>query len=690
MSKFISALLLSAVAVTIPVAVSAPAKAGGKTAGQAVAGQLPTSIFAAIETMQDPRISPDGKHIAVTLTAKGNRVYAILPLGEPNAKPMIVATAGYFKEGGDRDVFGYRWIGNNHLVLTLLSREIIFGDRADLSRLASYDLRSKKLTSVAWDEATAGAADILYADEDKAQILLERQSSRYGSELNFRPEVVRVDLTSGKVVETVVRPNPIVTGWFADGKGVVRVGTGSDPDTGKARLMYRSNARENFATISNQADKDFTGAGIQPSIFLDQPDMAIVTDNSSGFRKAYRVNMKAIKLDQPVFEIEGYDISGPVPNKARNDFMGFNYEKDRSYTEWTDPKLKQVQVFLDEEFGMGNASIVSSSKTNDFLVVAVKEASQPGGYYLYDVPTGSFRLLGWSRSQIKDGKVNPVSYMSYKASDGMAIKMVVTMPRHRTDAKKLPVVVLTHGGPYGVRDYAEFDTWAQSVAELGYVVIQPNYRGSGGYGSAFLKAGRNDGFGTRMQDDLNDAVDYLAGQGIVDPSRACMMGWSYGGYASARAAQRDPQRWKCTIAGAGVYDLQLMRDFDKGYLGTFGANYLAKGATSLAAVSPAKNASGKWSPILIVHGVRDPRVPIAQARTLVAALKSAGKTQGTDFQYIEQPLNGHYSRFFTEAEGLEWLGGVRDWLGRWNPAYIATDKDKPVPLIADAGAKPKG
>src|SRR3546814_11317572 len=95
------------------------------------------------------------------------------------------------------------------------------------------------------------------------------------------------------------------------------------------------------------------------------------------------------------------------------------------------------------------------------------------------------------------------------------------------------------------------------------------------------------------------------------------MGWSYGGYAAARAAQRDAARWRCTIAGAGVYDLPMMRDYDQDYIGSFGANYLAKGASSLADVSPARNTDGEWAPILIVHGVRDPRVPIAQARTLV-------------------------------------------------------------------------
>jgi dipeptidyl aminopeptidase/acylaminoacyl peptidase len=154
-----------------------------------------------------------------------------------------------------------------------------------------------------------------------------------------------------------------------------------------------------------------------------------------------------------------------------------------------------------------------------------------------------------------------------------------------------------------------------------------------------------------------------------------MMGWSYGGYASARAAQRDPSRWRCTIAGAGVYDLPSMRDYDKDYLGSFGANYLAKGANSLNDVSPAQHTDSKWSPILVVHGVRDPRVPIAQGRGLVANLRKSGKKEGVEYAYIEQPKNGHYGIFFTKEERIEWLGGASAWLGKFNPAYVPSDPD---------------
>lgn len=654
------------------VAQAQDARPTGATPGKPIKADLPVEVFAAVPFMQSPQLSPDGKNIAVTLSANGARVYGYIPSAGGN--PKIFASAGSFKDAGDRDVFGYRWVGNDNIVLTLMSRENIYGQRVDIRRLVSYSIKTQKMTPLAWDGASADAANILHIDHDKGQILLSRQTFKYGTERAFRPEVVKVDVSTGKILETLVTPNPVVSGWYADGRGVVRLGTGYDSDTGKSRLLYRSNSNGQFETIYNAADKDFTGAGIQPQIFLDETDMAIVTDNRSGYAKAYKANLRTMEIGEPIFAKEGYDIGGPIPNEDRNGVLGYSYSTNRGHIEWTDAALQSVQQFLDEEFGKSNARIVSSNDGNTLLLIDVGDSSQPGSYYLYDVKSGSFRLLGHADAAIKEGKVNPVDEVVYTASDGMKIHMAVTMPRHRTGQKNLPVVVLTHGGPYGVRDYAEFDRWAQSVAEAGYVVLQPNYRGSGGYGTEFLKAGRNDGFGTRMQDDLNDAVDYMAAQGIVDSKRACMMGWSYGGYASARAAQRDPARWRCTIAGAGVYDLPKMRDYDRDYLGTFAAGYLAKGAVALSDVSPARNAEGKWSPILIVHGVRDPRVPIAQARTLVSALKSAGKREGVDYEYIEQPKNGHYSRFFTFEESMEWLGGVRNWLAKHNPAYVGPEK----------------
>jgi dipeptidyl aminopeptidase/acylaminoacyl peptidase len=237
---------------------------------------------------------------------------------------------------------------------------------------------------------------------------------------------------------------------------------------------------------------------------------------------------------------------------------------------------------------------------------------------------------------------------------------------------------MPHGGPFGALSATnELEPWNQPLAEAGYVVIQPNYRGSGGYGKDFVKLGRDPGgYGKRMQDDLTDVLNAYAAKGIVDPKRACIMGWSYGGYAAARGAQRDPQLWRCAIAGAGVYDMPLMNKWDTINLGRFNSGFQAT-SDNPEEISPARNADGKWAPILIVAAERDARIPMEQARTLVGNLKKSGKVEGTDFRYVVQPKGTHNLPY--DDVHIQWIEEAQAWLERHNPAYTASDTDKAPP-----------
>jgi dipeptidyl aminopeptidase/acylaminoacyl peptidase len=226
--------------------------------------------------------------------------------------------------------------------------------------------------------------------------------------------------------------------------------------------------------------------------------------------------------------------------------------------------------------------------------------------------------------------------------------------------------VLPHGGPWS-RDFETWDAfgWTQSLAELGYAVIQPNFRGSTGFGRAWTELADGN-WGERMQDDLNDAVTALAQLGIADPSRACMMGWSYGGYAASRAAQRDGSRYRCAISGAGVHDIPAMVRYDRNYLGRYGSTFIGGAATDLREVSPAYHPEQYSTPILIVHGARDQRVPVSQSRDLVRRLRGAGKREGVDFVYLEQPRNTH--NLPLEEDRIQFLEAVARFLSQHNPA----------------------
>ena len=390
-----------------------------------------------------------------------------------------------------------------------------------------------------------------------------------------------------------------------------------------------------------------------------------------------------MEFARKVYGLPNYDIDDVDLNVAQNAVEGIDVTENRSRTVWMNPRLREIQTALDETFGAGAATIVSADRPRTNIVVNVGGPDQAGAYYLYNVESGSIRNLGWVNSTLRDMRVNPVRTVRYRASDGREIAAVLTLPRLR-EARNLPLIVLPHGGPWA-RDSESWDIWAQPLAEMGYAVIQPNFRGSSGYGREW-EAASDGNWGMRMQDDLNDAVAWLAQQGIADASRVCMFGWSYGGYASSRAAQRDPERYRCAISGAGVHDIPEMVTYDRNYLGRYGSQYIGSAASRLSDVSPARHTSGRWAPIMIVHGARDDRVPVAQSRSLVSRLRSSGKVEGRDFVYVEQPRNTH--NLPLEADRLQLLVELQRFLGQHNPSGAPAAPAAPAATAAAPAAQP--
>ena len=224
--------------------------------------------------------------------------------------------------------------------------------------------------------------------------------------------------------------------------------------------------------------------------------------------------------------------------------------------------------------------------------------------------------------------------MTYTARDGMSIPAYLAVPLGG-DAKHLPTVILPHGGPY-LRDTGGFDYWVQFFVSRGYAVLQPNFRGSTGYGTAHLRAGYEQ-WGEKMQDDVIDGVDWLIAQGITDPARVCIVGGSYGGYVALVAAYKTPQKFRCAVDFAGVADLNAM--VLNMYQYRFGdlARARVQRGNALSANSPIEHVADIGIPLLIVHGDQDRTVFIEQSVELDAALQAANKPH----QFILQPGGDH-------------------------------------------------
>jgi dipeptidyl aminopeptidase/acylaminoacyl peptidase len=678
-TKFLSHLFASAAIATAALAMSGTVQAQTTVADAKPVERFPVSVFVKRDNMGSAELSPDGSKLAYQINENGNPAVAYLDLTKPNAKPVIVIAGEEAREAGDRTVGGYDWVGNNNLVVQIAMTEDFGGGPVNFVRLVSYDTTTAKITQLAWAGTGGGASDILFIDHDKAEILLERDTVNSSNERARLPQVLRVDVKTGKF-KIVQNTNPEVGSWFADGKGVVRAGFGGDGDTGKQSILYRTSEKENFKTVMNAVDKSFTGGLPEPQFFLPNSDLAYAISRKDGFSKVYKMNMKTMELGAPVFETPGFDVQSILTNDEASDIRGYVVFDGRMRAKYTDPFYLELKAAAEELFGKDVVSIQSVSKNQKKAILSVGGLKKNGGYYVYDLETGKVSLLNWQSTTLKDTPMNPVKAEWYTARDGLKQQAIVTYPRLRS-GKNLPVVIMPHGGPFGVISATnQNEPWSQPLAEAGYVVIQPNYRGSGGYGKEFEEAGRKpDGYGVKMQDDLTDLLNAYAEKGIVDKNRACIMGWSYGGYAAGRGAQRDADLWKCSIAGAGIYDVPMMTKWDKEHLGKFSSGFQAT-SNDPKGTSSALHTDTKWSPILIVAGLRDKRVPIEQARTLVSRLKSSGKVEGTDFKYIEQK-QGTHNLPYNELH-IQWIEEAEKWLARWNPAYVASDSDKAPAIVA--------
>ena len=649
--------------------------APGAAPSAATDRMIPPAEFVKKANMRSPRLSPDGRYLAYLAGAAGKEMLVVLDLNDLTkpAKPILQADEA--RESGDRSLGGFRWIGNDSIVMSIQSREDLGGGLGDFGRLVAYSVSSAKLVQQAWRGAGGNATRILYIDHAKGEYLLERTATTGSTERWGVPEVVRVSVRTGEYT-IVQRTNPIVQGWFADSEGVVRGGYNSNGDNGKFQMLYRSNGKEAFRTVFHEADKTFTGGPPVPEFFVPGTDTAYVISRKDGFSKAYTVDMNTLKFSEPVYMTPGFDVQGILTDSDDRRLLGYRTFAGAMRNTYTDDTFKEIQANLNGIFGQGEASIIDTDRQQKLMVVYAGGTSRGGGYYLYNVASGKISLLNWSHTAIADAPLNPVKVGWVTASDGTKIQVIITTPRHRT-GKALPVVIMPHGGPFGALSAANaLEPWNQPLAEAGYVVIQPNYRGSGGYGKAFEQKGREPGgYGVRMQDDLTDVLNHYAKTGLVDAKRACIMGWSYGGYASARGAQRDPGVWKCAVSGAGVYDMPLMNKWDALHLGKFSSGFQAT-SDNPEGISPARNTDGKWAPILIVAGQRDARIPMEQSRTLVGNLKRSGKVEGTDFRYIVQPKGTHNLPY--DDVHIQWIDEALAWLTRFNPAYVPSDSDKPV------------
>jgi dipeptidyl aminopeptidase/acylaminoacyl peptidase len=325
--------------------------------------------------------------------------------------------------------------------------------------------------------------------------------------------------------------------------------------------------------------------------------------------------------------------------------IGAAYVADKMEYVYFDPRRQRFQGAIERAFPGRHVRISSCDVAARSCVIRVDGPRDPTSYYFIDVPTMRAQLVGNAYPRLSPSDLGATRPYPYAARDGLQIPAYLTLPPGR-DAKALPLVVMPHGGPE-VRDDIGFDAFAQFLANRGYAVLQPNFRGSAGYGAAFRQAGFHQ-WGLAMQTDLADGVAKLVADGIVDPKRVCIFGLSYGGYAALAGAAFTPEAYACAASVAGVFDLEDMLRFEERDNGRnsatvsywkarIGDHRNSADAARIRATSPALHADRINVPVLLMHGVEDTTVPIAQSKIMRDALRRARKP----VEYVELGGDDH-------------------------------------------------
>lgn len=623
----------------------------GSAVAQAAAAPalIPTKDFSALPLLRRPLLSPDGQKIAARATVDGKTKLVIVNADKPDQVLQGVTI-------GETTVAALQWAGNSRLLLTIqaLQKEA-GGFELPFLRLIAIDITTGASRVVDPKSRGAYAGDVLYADPTGSWALVASQSDPYSW-----PSVKRVDLVTG-VATVVEKARKNVWDWYADNKGVVRAGIAYEGR--KWTVWYRDKAEEELRDIHGKFPKEDDSA-IDRFIFRGDNSW-IITNEKTGRFGLYKYDVKSNTVGDTIFEHAEVDLDDVFYNAIDGEISAILYHDDKPRIHWLKPEMQVLQAKLDKALP-GSINITSGWSADEKRVLIWSgSASDPGRYFLLDRTASKMHPVIESFPNIDPAQLAEVKPVRYMTRDGLSLHAYLTLPRGR-EAKDLPLIVLPHGGPFA-RDEWDYDSEVQFLANRGYAVLQPQFRGSTGYGKDFAAKGYGE-YGKKMQDDLDDGVDWLVKSGQVDPKRVCIVGSSYGGYAALWGAIRNPERYRCAASFAGVTDLGAQLRFDRKsfsasrYFREWRTKVGGEGNADLGALSPIRFADRLKVPVLIAHGEEDTTVPVKQGRSMVEALNKAGGNVTSVF-YKDA---GHG---FSKSEDFDdWLRRLEAFLAKNNPS----------------------
>lgn len=643
----------------------------------ATSAPLPVEDFARRSEMQDLQVSPTGQYLAMTVPLDDGRVVLYVV-----DRVQLKKTATIYATGNN--VIDTFWWANDTRVVATMARkdggvdrpratgELFAIDADGKNGKQIFGYRGESNSAGAGRSSSGGTARFAAAypigripGEDR-QILISTRDFR--STEQSVPLIERLDIYTGRTTVIGKGPTPTAT-MIADNRGEVRAAFSMGVDQNAVFHVRSGNAAE--WQVFN--DSKFSKVWMRPLMFArDNRHAYVQISSENGPDGVYRVDLET--RAQELLYRGGAD-PGPLLRTAdQQDAYGVVTLDGETGVQVFDAASAEGRMTQSLRASFPGQAVRFSNFTRDgkYGLVAVFSDRNPGDFYFFDMAGKKADYLISRQRWIEPDAMAAMRPITLEASDGVRLHGYLTLPP-QSDGKNLPLVVHPHGGPHGPRDVWGFDPQVQLLANRGYAVLQINFRGSGGYGRAFEESGYRQ-WGTRMQDDVTDATRWAIAEGYADPKRVCIYGASYGGYAALMGAVREPELYRCTIGYVGVYDLRMMHERGDIPGSLYGRRYLRMAVgdsrEDMLQRSPVGNVDKIKAAVMLVHGGKDERVPIAQAQ----ALRKALDARGTAYEWLVKDGEGH--GFYLTENKVELYTQLLAFLDRHIGAQAAASSGK--------------
>lgn len=648
----LAAALAAGIASTTATAQDAPAAAAPKVL------QTPGAMFGVRESVESIDISPSGTRVVYVTPGKGAISSAYVADLAGGTHTLVTQSPGV----PDR-LSWCKFVTDTRLICQVRGvADVDAGILASYSRLMAVDADGKNLKMLGQKASQYDArlrqddGEILdWLPGDNGAVLMSREyipeSGKSDSIRMVRKTdglgVDRIDVVTMKTshVETA---NKLADFFMTDGRGNVRM-KGYRVQRGGIETQLSERTQFHYRLPGDKEWKHFAdwedGVGMYPLAVDAATNSAYVVKRVEGRNALFRVKLDGSMAEELVYKHPRVDVDGLsyVDNSGRA--IGVSYTEDKSHIVYFDPEYDRLAKALGRAIPkLPQVDFLGASTDGNVLLIRAGSDADPGRYFTFNKATKNLNEIMLERPALENVALASVKPMTYPAADGTAIPAYLTLPAGKTDMKGLPAIVLPHGGP-AARDTWGFDWLPQYFAHQGYAVIQPNYRGSAGYGEAWMNENGWRNWRTSIG-DVTAAGKWMVAQG-ADPARLHIVGWSYGGYAALQSAVTEPGLFKSVVAIAPVTDLELYKKEAAHYTSQSNREEFVGSGPHVVEGSPLQNVARISVPVLMFHGTMDLNVGVDQSRKMDAALKAAGKKSelvtfgGLEHSLVDSNVRAH-------------------------------------------------